>query len=414
MSFGYSTSDAIILVQLAWRTVQNSPKAVGEYDELTSEASSLHTVLQRLEKELASPWSPINRPGDTFREELESILAGCSNVLRALDGILTKHNSLTRKERSGKKLWHCWRFGNKDVFLRDLRSKLCFYTSETALFLNMISNSTIGRIEQQMNNAGGELREIRIAVNRIASAHEDDSILTEYSDDDPAVWKKFRRELIQDGFTSMVIAQNQCIIQAYVRELGIRGIPDENNWWNQGPQAYSHEAYILDGSQTYIEPRRPGIHEQYSETFYDGDLGLGAVLGDGLVNTIPPDPATNRPHPSEAKYPSTTESRPILPETVLQLEEVQRMNEPRHGPLPSQVLVEYVDPRPQSNRQNNAQYSSPSPRSRGVKPRTTRPRSMEATRRFTDQSEKKRRRNKNMTRLFFGSVVVAHVLISFV
>ena len=384
MSFGFSTSDAVILVQLAWNTVQNSRKAVGEHDELTREASSLHIVLQRLEKELANPWSPFNRPGDTCKEELEFVVAGCSNVLCTLDSILTKNNSLTRKERSGKKLWHCWRFGNKYVLLQDLRSKLCYYTSKTALFLNMVSNSTIGRVEQQMDNAGGVLQEIQIAVNRIASAHEDGSILTEYSVDDTAVWKEFRRELVQDGFRSVVIEQYKGIIQEYVREVSIRGIPNGINWGNQEPPAYSDEAYILDGSQTYIEPHRPGVHEQYAETFYDGDLGLGAVLGDGLVNTIPLDDATNRPHPFDAKHPSTTESQLVFRETVLPLEEVQRIDEQRHGPLQFQAPVEYVAPRPQSNRQNNTQYSSPTPRSRGVKPRSTRPRSMEATRRLTE------------------------------
>ena len=411
MSFGYSTSDAVNLIQLAWNTVQNSRKAVGEHDELTREASSLHIVLRLLKKELASPGSPINRPGDTCREELKLIIAGCGNVLSTLDSILTKYNSLTTKERSVKKLYHRWRFGNKYVFLQDLRSKLVYHTSATALFVNMLSNGTIGRVEQKMDNAGGELREMRIAIDRIARAYEDDSILTEYSDDDPAVWKEFRRGLVQNGFTSVVIEQYKGIIQAYIRELGTRGIPDENSWGNQGPQAHSDEAYILGGSQSNIESHRPAVREQYTETFYDGVLGLGSMLGVGLRDKRPPDAATERSHTFDAKYPSTTESRPIVRKTALPLE-VQRINEQRHGPLRSQALVEYGAPLPQSNHRNKAQ-SSDSPRSGGVKPRP-RPRSTEATRRSTDQSEKKRRRNKNMTRLFFGSVVVAHVLISFV
>ncbi|KAL8795074.1 MAG: hypothetical protein Q9195_002371 [Heterodermia aff. obscurata] len=409
MSFGYSTSDAVILVQLAWNTVQNSRKAVGEHDQLAREASSLHIVLRRLEKEWASPGSPINRPGDTCREELDLIVAGCSDVLRKLDSILIKHNSLTKKEKSGRKLWDCWRFGSKRVYLQELRSKLCFYTTTTVGFLNMISSSTIGRIEQQMDNAGGELREIRIAVNRLVSAYEDGSIMTEYSDDDPFVWREFRRELVQEGFNSVVIEQNKSIIQAYFRELAIRGTGDENNWRNQGLQAYSDEAYALGSS---IESHRQRVHEQYTETFYDGDLGLGSVLGVELMDNRPPDAATDRPHMLDTKCPSKPESQLIPRETELPLE-VQRMNEHRHGPPRSQALVDYDAPLPQSNHRNKAQ-SSTSPRSKCVKPRT-RPRGTEPARRLsTDQSEKKRRREKNMTRLFFGGVVVAHVLISFV
>ena len=68
MSFGYSVGDIVSLVQLAWKTVQNSRKACGEHDEFTQEASSLHVVLQRLEKETSKSDSPINRPGDTYKK----------------------------------------------------------------------------------------------------------------------------------------------------------------------------------------------------------------------------------------------------------------------------------------------------------------------------------------------------------
>ncbi len=51
MSFGYSVSDAALLVQLAWKTVQNFRRAFGEHVELTREVSSLHVVIQSLEKE---------------------------------------------------------------------------------------------------------------------------------------------------------------------------------------------------------------------------------------------------------------------------------------------------------------------------------------------------------------------------
>lgn len=73
MSFGYSIGDIVSLVQLAWKTVQNSKKACGEHYEFTREASSLYLVIQHLEKESSKSNSPINYPGDTYKEELRRI-----------------------------------------------------------------------------------------------------------------------------------------------------------------------------------------------------------------------------------------------------------------------------------------------------------------------------------------------------
>lgn len=163
-----------------------------------------------------------------------------------LDTLLQKYNTLGKKERSGKRLWQCSRFGNKYVYLRDLRGKLSRYTSATALFLNMISNGTVGRVEEQMRIAGGELQEIRLAVNEItalltASTHHDGSVLTAYLDDDTAVWREFRRELIRDEFSSSVIEEYKEFIQEYVMELGSRGVLDEQDWDARESQEHTFE-----------------------------------------------------------------------------------------------------------------------------------------------------------------------------
>lgn len=233
MSFGYSAGDAILLTQLAWTVVQNSRKACGEHDELTREVLSLHVVLQRLEHEVAKPESLINRPGGTFGEELEVIFGGCRRVLRILDQILEKYSALSETERSGRKLWQKIKFGNGTMMdLADLRSKMTFHASALSLLLNMVSLGTMGRVEQQMNDAGGDLKEIKQVVNGITAhlmtrSNHEGSILTAYSDDDKAVWKGFRRELVAEGFSSSVIEKHKYLIKAYIRELGARGLLDD-------------------------------------------------------------------------------------------------------------------------------------------------------------------------------------------
>ena len=184
MSFGYSVGDALFLTQIAWKTVQNSRKACGEHDELTREVASLHLVLQRLEQELRKPESVIHQ-NDDYLEELTVLADGCGKVLRVLDKILLKYNALSEQERSRRKLWQRVRFGNGEMAdLADIRSRLVFYTSSTSLFLNMLSLGSMGRVEQQMNHAGGELKEIRLAVNSITAhlmaADREGSVLTAY------------------------------------------------------------------------------------------------------------------------------------------------------------------------------------------------------------------------------------------
>lgn len=233
MSFGFSVGDFVLLVQLAFRTVDNARKACGEHNELTHETSRLHAVLQRVQQEASKPESPINRPGDSYREELASIASGCRRVLNSMDKILEKYNALSNQEKSVRKLWQKVRFGNWQIVdIRDLRLKITYYTSALSLFLNMVSAGSIGRVEKQMDEAGGDLREIRHAVHRI-TAHlmnttgKEGSSLTTYQDDDKAVWKEFRRELIWDGVSSDIIQKHKKTIQEYVKELGSRGFLDE-------------------------------------------------------------------------------------------------------------------------------------------------------------------------------------------
>ncbi|KAK4690804.1 hypothetical protein P7C71_g6067, partial [Lecanoromycetidae sp. Uapishka_2] len=170
MSFGFSPGDVVLTAQLAWKTVQNSRKACGEYDETTREVLGLHVVLQRLEQEVGKPDSPINKRGESCREELRTIVSGCEKVLNQLDKVLEKYGGLSATERRGRKLWQKIRFGNGEVVdIRDLRAKVVYYTSATSLFVNMVSMGSIGRIEKQMDNAGGDLKDLKIAVNGITA-----------------------------------------------------------------------------------------------------------------------------------------------------------------------------------------------------------------------------------------------------
>lgn len=61
----------------------------------------------------------------------------------------------------------------------------------------MVSMGTMGRVERLMNDAGGDLEEIKVAINGVtahlmsSSNRHEGSMLTAYADDDRAVWKEF-------------------------------------------------------------------------------------------------------------------------------------------------------------------------------------------------------------------------------
>ena len=237
MSFGSSIGDLVLLTQLAWKTVQNCRRACGEYAALTLEATSLHTLLQRLESELRTRPNGliVNRDIDDVTKELGNIVQGCEKNLRVLDLVLEKYNALGETQGSGRKLWQRVRFGNGQVAdMIDIRSRNTFYISAISLFLNMLNLGSAGRVEREMTQAGGELRDIRLAVNGITaylmnSGGPEGSVLTAYANDEKAVWKEFRRELVADGFTSSTIRKHKQVIMAYVKELGSRGLLDETD-----------------------------------------------------------------------------------------------------------------------------------------------------------------------------------------
>lgn len=174
-------------------------------------------------------------------------------MLDTLSKILERHNALGGRGSSARKLWQRMRFGNGQMAdLGNLRARLAFYTSALSLSLNMASLGSMGRIEMQIGEVGGHLKDIKLAVHSITarfssqSSHEG-SILTIYSGDDKIVWKEFRRELLKEGFSSAILQKHKSLIKAYVMELGDRGLLDQMSDQQQR-EPYSDFGFDFDRS----------------------------------------------------------------------------------------------------------------------------------------------------------------------
>ena len=325
MSFGFSIGDAVLLTQLAWRTVQKSRQACGEYDDLTHEVTSLHVILKRLETERKKTESPLNRPGDTCDAELGTIVNGCTKTLRVLDKILDKYNALSDQERSTRKLWQQIKFGNGQIAnLTDQRNMLTYYTSALSLYLNMISVGAVGRVEQQMENAGGELREIKLAVNSItahflAQANHEGSVLTAYDNDEKAVWKEFRRELIRDGFSSHHLRKHKTQIQAYLQELGDRGLLDDPatgdcdtgvEFGSGTEQAHTSSSELNDISTSQVEDTAPNdmVSPSCTSGYQNIESARSPSCQVGSVNILTSKTTSASRHQSEPQKASSADS----------------------------------------------------------------------------------------------------------
>jgi hypothetical protein len=238
MSFGYSIGDGLALVQLAYRVFQGARQACGEHDDLTHEISSLHKVLQRLQKELANPDSLLNRADDDRRSELDEHGRGCESVLKVMDAIVTKYNKLADKDgkRTAKRLWQKVKFGNGEMRdLAEIRIKLSTYTTAINMSLNLCSLGSQGRVEKELNDVGvrlgGSLEGIRVKVDWIAAnmtaRSGNGTVWTSYENDDREFWRQLRRELVKEGYRSSVLHRHKGLLKSYVAELGQRGIFDQ-------------------------------------------------------------------------------------------------------------------------------------------------------------------------------------------
>lgn len=318
MSFGYSIGDAVLLTQLAFKTVQNARKACGEHDELTQEVLSLHMVLRRLERAVKKPKAAFNtvRSDESDNEQLHVIVGGCRRVLNILDQVLTKYNALGDQERSGRRLWQKIKFGNGEMAdLAEMRGKLIYWTTAMSLFLKMVSMGTMGRVERQMNDAGGDLKEIKAAVNGItahllsSSNRHEGSVLTAYADDDRAVWKEFRRELLEDGFSSSVIRKHKRLIKAYIEELGSRGLLDEDDP-NMDVKKHCCNVDSPVEQATAHNTETEDIPEASSETVSEAESEAKSVV-ESLVESTPQADFIEPKTESRSEIPSPERERPI-------------------------------------------------------------------------------------------------------
>ena len=112
--FGFGVSDIVTVGNLAWRVYKSTKGAPESFQKIHVEVLSLHAVLKEAEETLFHV--PLPPPRET---RLKAVLGGCETVLRDLQNLVRKYESLSTK---AKRMLDRIQWGNEDIV--EIRSRV--------------------------------------------------------------------------------------------------------------------------------------------------------------------------------------------------------------------------------------------------------------------------------------------------
>ncbi len=130
MSFGFSVGDFLAVGQLSWKVYKNCKDSPGNYAELSHEVGALHNVIKETEELFSQQ--------DLTLQQERRLLAyqqGCENVLKNVDRLLIKYESLGIKSQ---RTFDRMSFGTHDM--NKIRLSLIFNVSMLDAFNNACVN----------------------------------------------------------------------------------------------------------------------------------------------------------------------------------------------------------------------------------------------------------------------------------
>ena len=221
MSFGFSVSDFMALIQLTTRTYQGWKKACGEYTDITKELNSLKIILSRVAVEIQAPTSLTHHDHDLG--QLQALSSNCRDIVSQLEAVVSSYQGIVIKSRRSN--WDRIQFSQKN--LGGLREKLTLQIATLGTYLDVLGVSAIGRVE----NSVRELPQMKKVIDGLAAdiraGRREGSAMTTYENDEKEVWRQFRRELIAEGFSSESLKKTSGLLRNYVREVTEAGLLDE-------------------------------------------------------------------------------------------------------------------------------------------------------------------------------------------
>ena len=146
MSFGCGVGDFIAVGQLCWKTYKKCKDSSGNYAQLSSEVGALQNVLKETEELLSQQKLTAEQ-----KARLVTCRQGCDDVLKDLDGLLVKYQSLgSKSQRTFDRLG----FGMQDV--NGIRLRL----NTNVSMLDAFNNAYVGSVRLLSTSSVSETSQI--------------------------------------------------------------------------------------------------------------------------------------------------------------------------------------------------------------------------------------------------------------
>jgi hypothetical protein len=107
MSFGYSLTDFVTVVQLSWRVYKGCKDAPNSFGDIASEVLSLHAVLKEAEETIF-----VQKLSPERQNNLKNVADGCYRVLKDLQDLVDKYEKLGS---NSKTTWDRMKWAAEDV-----------------------------------------------------------------------------------------------------------------------------------------------------------------------------------------------------------------------------------------------------------------------------------------------------------
>ena len=134
MSFGFGVGDILTISELAVKVYTAYKDAPDEYKHIVEEVKSLQIMISKATQHFES-----TTLSDNDRQEGQEVLKGCQSVLRDLNSLIEKYNSLAMANKS--QVFKRVQLGTEDVTA--LRVRLATNATLLSSFIRRFDISTI-------------------------------------------------------------------------------------------------------------------------------------------------------------------------------------------------------------------------------------------------------------------------------
>ncbi|KAL8733750.1 MAG: hypothetical protein Q9166_001944 [cf. Caloplaca sp. 2 TL-2023] len=229
MSFGISFGDFLTLGQMCWKVYKKCKGSSSTYTELSGEVNGLRAVIQETQELLSEQHLTKQQ-----EERLRPCQLGCETVLKDLDALLVKYESLGTNSQS---TFDRIGMGSQDVI--SIRQRLILNVTMLYTFNNASSHA---RLERKLDRLISEIR---------AGKREGSVISTEgfavANEHDRETWEALRKDLEDIGISPQAIKEQRTFILDWFREALAAGKLEEDT-----PLDESDSLHIASGSERGI------------------------------------------------------------------------------------------------------------------------------------------------------------------